>query len=263
MGEVVARKAKTSAVFQAVQTVMLGHGVPTVADAVRELEKQECGRLIVVPLFVAHSSHTLFDVPGVLGVYFSPRLEEALRQESIAIARPRVPVTICEPVSREVLADFAWAQVQKMSQEPKREGVVLLAHGSAAHATLVNNRLREIVTYCAGRAGIDYADWVFADHGPLYLDNAAPAILEALRRKERVLVLGLYVSLSAQDIRVIGTRGSRHEPPQLREAIRNGRVIFSESRLVEEKRLPDWVLEAATAAVGARSVPVSVSTPEP
>ncbi|NOX57081.1 MAG: hypothetical protein GXP27_22140 [Planctomycetes bacterium] len=258
LGELVARRVKNGDPFLAVRTAMLGHSSPTVADAVRELEKKGCDRVIAVPLFIAHSSHTLFDVPTVLGLYFSPQVKSALQREGVAVARPRVPITLCEPVSTKVLAEFAWRQARQISRQPEHEALLLMAHGSSRHATLVNDRLREIATFCAGRMGIDSADWVFADHGPLYLDNAVPAILRALRRKDRVLVLGMYVSLSAEDIRVIGTRG-RREPPQLREMIRNGRVVFSDARLVEHPGLADWIIEVATNALPSKPAAVSIA----
>ncbi|HID21670.1 MAG TPA: hypothetical protein EYP14_04640, partial [Planctomycetaceae bacterium] len=137
LGRRVERLALESGEFSAVRTAMLELTQPDIPTAVEELQRAGCERIVAVPLFIAPSGHTLFDVPAVLGIFFSPELKAALNREGLTTARPSVPVVLTETLGEELLAEFVLSEVRRLSKQPEDEALVLLAHGSHDHGPLV------------------------------------------------------------------------------------------------------------------------------
>ena len=101
-GRRAAEEAGKGGRFKAVRTAMLEAAKPDVPTAVAELEAAGCDRIVAVPLFVAASGHTHFDVPAALGLYWSETTAAALAAEGAKPARPKVPITRSPPTRTKV-----------------------------------------------------------------------------------------------------------------------------------------------------------------
>lgn len=259
LGRRVAAMAATGSPFKAVRTAMLEAVKPDIPTAIAELESAGCDRIIAVPLFVAQSGHTHFDVPAALGIYSSPKSDRLLAEEGLAVLRPRVPIVVTSTLSEgDLLRGFALAEIQKLSKTPGDEAIVLLAHGDPEHHLLVDRLMREVTTWCCGRKGISYGDWAFIGVGQEYPSHGIGAIKAALDQKKRVLVVGLYVSTSAAKIHQRSLAGRRHQPAQA-DPLQGRDVAFSEGSLIEHPDFPRRVLETALAA--AKPAPARQATP--
>jgi hypothetical protein len=244
-----AEEVKKSGRFKAVRTAMLEAAEPDAPAAVAELEAEGCDRIVAVPLFIAPSSHTHFDVPAVLGIYSCPRTSAALAQHGARVSRPKVPITVTRTISGgQVLPEYALDQVRKLSTSPKEEALVILAHGDTMHQPLVERLARQVTTYCCGEAGISYGDWAFIGHGDAYVSRGVPAIKTALDHKKRVLVVGLFLSLAPAQIH---RRVATAQPGDEGFAPFRGReVVFSDEPIIGHPALLRWVLqEGAQAAI--------------
>jgi hypothetical protein len=250
-GQRVAVEVKKKGRFKAVRTAMLEAAEPNVPTAVAELEAAGCDRIVAVPLFVAPTGHTHFDVPAVLGIYSSPRTAAVLEQDGVKAARPKVPITLTQTLSEgEVLPKYALDQVRKLSKTPKDEALVLLAHGDPEHQMLADRLMRQIATHCCGEAGVGYADWAYIGVGQEYLSDGVAAVKTALRHRKRVLVVGIYVSTSAAKIhqRCVATvqhRESGFDP------FRGKDVAMSDAPVVAHPEFLRGVLEIAHTALTA------------
>ena len=247
-GERVAKAAAVSGKFSAVRTAMLEFAQPDVASQIEAMEAAGCDRIVSVPLFIAPSGHSHFDVPAVLGIYTSPSVRAVLAAEGGRAARPTVPVTLTQTLSDgTVLDEFALSQVRALSESPKEEALVLIAHGDPDHGGLCDEVMRRIATYCCGKTGIEAADWAYVAVGQTYGEHGIPAIAAAAEAKKRVLVVGLYVSSSALRIH---ERAMKSAPDHVREAFAGKNVLFSKAGLVDYPGTVDWVIEAASGALG-------------
>ncbi len=242
-----AQRLETLGAYQAVRAGMLEMAEPTIGSAVADLRAAGCRRIVAVPLFIAHSGHTLFDVPAVLGIYWSPHMAATLAEEGIEPVRADLPITLTCPLSQgTLLRQYVLDQVKKLSRSPEDEAIVVLAHGDADHRLPIDRLLRRIVTYCCAQSGIEYGDWAYVAVGQEYGTNGIEAIDRAARCKRRVLVVALYVGLSAHDIhqRYVARR-SHAGLPHLFE---NHEVVFSRQRLIDHPALLDWVVQTASEA---------------
>lgn len=248
-GRRVAEEVAKAGRFKAVRTGLLEGAQPDVPTAVAELEAEGCARIVAVPLFIAPSGHTHFDVPAVLGIYSSPRTSAALAEEGARAARPRVPIVLTQTLAEsDLLAEFALAQVRKLSQSPADEAVVVLAHGDPEHHPLCERLLRRVTTHCCGRAGISYGDWAYIGVGQEYLRQGVPAVQAALEHKKRALVVGLYVGTSPARIhqRAVQTRGHAESDA---DPFAGKAVALSDQTLVSHPAFLQSVVEAAHAAL--------------
>lgn len=248
-GRKVAEAVEKTGKFKATRTALLESAQPDVPSAVAELEAAGCDRIIAVPLFVAPSGHTHFDVPAVLGIYTSGSTRETLREEGASPARPRVPITLTETLSEgDVLADYAADQARKLSVSPEKEALVILAHGDPDHALLVERLMRRIVTRCCGATGIAYGDWASIGVGQEYASAGIPAICGALERAERVIVVGVYLSSNAASIDA-RVRGALREKNPDRDPFAGRDVVFSSEPIIAHPALLEHVVATAEAAL--------------
>ncbi len=245
-GQRVSEEVRKTGQYRSVRTAMLEAAPPQISTALAELEGEGCDRIVAVPLFIAPTGHTHFDVPAALGIFFSPRTVAALEEEGLRPARPKVPVVMTPTLAEsDVLAQFVTDETRKLSRGPEDEALVILTHGDPDHALLVERLMRRIATQACGATGIRYADWASVAMGQEYRTRGLPAIEEALRHKRRVLVVGVYVATSAA---ALHQRAMAHGPRS--NEPRPGEVVFSEATLVTHPALVRWVVQSARAALG-------------
>lgn len=228
---------------KAVRMAMLESAEPSVDAAVRELEAAGCRQIVAVPLFIAASEHTLVDVPAALGIYWSPSVAAAMRSEGLVPARTNVPIMLTAPLSEgSLLETYVLRQVQELSKSPRDEAIVLLAHGDPDHQPQIERLLRRIVTHACGRVGVDYGDWACVGVGQEYGAQGIPAIQRAAEAKDRVLVVGLYLGLSAEKLHQRWLAQASHHGASKETNPLDGRdVVFSKLPLVECPELLDWI----------------------
>jgi hypothetical protein len=233
--------------YRAVKVAMLESAKPDIAASLRELEEAGCRRIVAIPLFISHSSHTLFDVPTALGVLWSPRLVQQLDSEGIAVARPRLPVVMTTPLSDgNLLEDYLLREVERLSKSPSDEALVLLAHGDEDHQPLLTRRFQQLLDKVGDKTGIEHRSLAFVAVGQQYADKGLPAIEKALEARRRGLVVATYLNLTAEQLHrrwvAQAARAARKDP------LANRNVVFSDRPLIAEAALLEWIDEMASGA---------------
>lgn len=227
--------------FISIRLSFLEFSKPSVAEGIAALEADGCSRIVVVPLFVAPSAHSHMELPVVLGLTVSPETARSLRKEGIELARPGVPVVLTHTMSEGPLfEEYVRDAAKKLSFDPGRDTIVLLAHGTDDMPLFIERAFQHLGATLAETSGVRDVSWAYCDHGPLFAENGVPAIREAAIGYQRVLVIGMYLSLPAS---TFDRRADGEDPfPGLD-------VLFSPESLVRHPALPRWVLDTASEAV--------------
>ncbi len=221
---------------------------PSLATGVRQLEQAGVAEIYAVPLFLTPSEHLLYDVPTVLGLYRDQRTVEQLRREQIALVRSRTPITLGPPLMYgDLLPEVLARQVAGLSRSSAQEGIVYLCHGSGPFQPLWDDLVKTVAERVTRQTGI--ADWSYAyvQVGQSFVKTGVPAIEKMAAVKPRVLVVGIYLGLSAQDLY---QRGSRRDPA-LRDALQRridaGKLVFDNQALLPEGEalVVDWIVKRA------------------
>lgn len=244
-GQLVAQQPEIRETFHATTTAFMEFARPSIRDGVTALEQAGCERIIAVPVFVSVGHHTLFDVPAALGIYHSPECIQHLAEHGGEAASPNVPIVYtATPDGGNLLLEFAVTQLRQLSTEPKDEGVVILIHGDAAVRPMLENLLRRVVAYSAAQTGIACFEWAYVGVGQGFKYHGLRAIEEVAAQKSRVLVIGLYLGLSAQAI----VERALTNDPDLAEVLNKKQVIFAKDSLMDYPPMLRWVVETAVHA---------------
>jgi sirohydrochlorin ferrochelatase len=234
--------------FGQVKVVFMEFAEPNVADGLEELQRAGCSRVVAVPLLIAPSSHSHWDIPALLGLYSDPRIEKTLREEGAKPVRCPLPVTLTTTLSdSDVIERVMLKRVRALSNDPNREALVLLAHGSEEMPGAWEDFMKRTATYVCGKTGISYADWACVAVGQEY-DRAAAVIQAASERRDRVIVVGAYLSAGVQrmhkrwmddfESRQAGTPGTENPLKGLNMAL-------AEQGLLPDEAVTEWIAVVA------------------
>ncbi len=233
--------------FKKVKVCMMEFVSPTVADGVAEMEKARCDRIVVVPLLIAPSSHSHWDIPVLLGLYWDPEKEKELKAEGRLIARSKIPITIVPTLSYgNVLPQSMLARVMKMSKNPKDEAVIILAHGDRTMEPFWCSMMRHITSYICGKTGISYADWAYVKVGQSYR-KAASTIAAAARNRKRIIVVGCYLSMGVTKMhRLYLSKLKKMHRPNPFTGIN---IVTADRGVLPDPMVAQWIAETAKKVV--------------
>ncbi|WP_347245589.1 CbiX/SirB N-terminal domain-containing protein [Thermogutta sp.] len=251
LGDRVAEMNQKRGSFAAVRTVLMEFAEPTIAQGLDELQSEGCNAIVAVPAFVTVGHHTLFDVPAALGNYYSYSQHslEHLSEHGVSIPATKVPVIYtCALDEGDLLERFTYAEIKALSQDSEREALVLLVHGDSEQRPLLERRLRDLMIYCCAKSGISYADYAMIGVGQGFEHHGIPVLLKAASKRERVLVIGLHMGLSAEGI---ATRSARVRPNAMAD-LQGRDIVFSNGNLIDFPETAEHILHIAESAVQAR-----------
>jgi hypothetical protein len=234
--------------FGKVQVVFMESAKPSVADGIEAIENAGCNRIIAVPLLIAPSSHSHWDVPALLGIYNDPNMTAEFKKEGAKLIRSKLPITLTPTLEHgTLLSDILLDNVREISNNPKEEAIVLLAHGDEYTQPIWDRMVRRIITRLCGETGITYGDWAFVHVGQNFAENGVPIIATACEEKKRVLLVGCYLSMTPEMMlkryTMISEKGKMSNPLEGKE------IISVRHTLCDSPKLIDWIVQTAKAAI--------------
>ncbi len=249
-GKRVGELAEKEGQFTAVRTVFMEFASPAISDGIRELEQKGCTAIVAVPAFVMVGHHTLFDIPAALGIFYSKHAVAHLAEHGGSFGVPRVPILYTAALDEgDLLEQYALWELQQISQDAENEAIVFLVHGDAEQKPLVERRLRALMNWCCAKSGITFADYATIGVGQGFEHHGLPVLLHAAERKRRVLVIGLYVALSAERIFQRASSSS----PRVAQELKDRDIVFSKGSLIDFPGTAHSLLETAHTAAKLRS----------
>ncbi len=238
--------------YTAIKVVLMEFAEPNVADGLTALEKAGCSRIVAVPLLIAPSSHSHWDIPALLGTYSDPEIEKALREEGVSLVRTRIPVTLTTTLDKsDVIERVMLRRVRQLSRDPQREAIVLLAHGSEAIPPAWDRFMKRTVTYICGRTGISYGDWAAVGVGQEY-SRAVAAMQEAAQHKDRVIVVGAYLSMGVTKMHGRWMRRFDEQGgamPGMENPVKDLDLQLAEQGLLPDELVTQWIVDTARSEV--------------
>ena len=243
--------------FAKIKVVMMEFTEPTIADGVREMEAAGCSRIIAVPLLIAPSSHSHWDVPALLGLYSDAEMEKELKSEGADIIRSKLPVTITPTLNYgDLIPEIMLDRVKELSRNPENEAVVVLAHGDEVTPPVWDKLMKRTVAYICGKTGISCADYGFVHVGQSFDTNGVGIIAEAAHSRKKVIVVGVYLSMGVEGMykRYVKTFPMKAMAmPGLANPLEGLDIALAKDGLLPDKRVAQWVASAAKREVVSRN----------
>lgn len=232
--------------FSDVRIAFAEFAQPSIDSVIRDFERNGIQNVYALPLFVAPSAHTLFDVPAILGSYNDPDVVQQLKKEGITIVRTNMHITLGPTLSKgEVLDEVMLDRVRELSTAPDSEGVVILAHGDNQFKPIWCTTLRRISSYLSAKTGIRYVDFAFVEMGQSFIAEGAPKILDMAEKTKRTIVVGLYLSLDISDMAknvslIIGPM-----KVESKNLFAGKNIVFTSRGLLPDQRIVKWIVDTA------------------
>jgi hypothetical protein len=213
---------------------------PTIADVFHDLEKQGVVQVFAVPLFINPSGHSMFDVPGILGLYFDKELAETLDEEGIEIVNTIIQITLGPSLQHgDLVEQILLDRVRELSQVPAKEGIVLLAHGSPEFEPFWYRACQKAGAYLCAKTGITKFDYAFIEVGQSFKTEGLPRLLKMANECERVLVPGLYLGLAPSGI----AKQYLEQENLAADWFSKQKIYFAEKGLLPDDRLAGWIVD--------------------
>jgi len=231
--------------FDAVRMSFLEFTEPSIHTAVTELERQGIDRIVGVPVFVAPSGHSVFDIPAVAGMYSDPQIKKTLAEDGAKLIGTGTNITLGPTLHMsEILPEIILDRVREISTHPDSEAVVLISHGSRDFRPFWSDLCRELGAYACGKTGITYFDYLYAGMGQSFFSQSFGAFARAAEKRPHVLAVGLYMAHGVDDIASFALARMKNVPENPLDVFEGINITFSSSGILPDLRVAAWIVDA-------------------
>jgi cobalamin biosynthesis Co2+ chelatase CbiK len=232
--------------FSAIRVALMEISEPTIAGAIKDLEDAGIKRVYVLPLFIAPSGHSRFDIPSILCLYSDKKKMDELKEEGIEVVNSKMKITIGPELNYgNVLREIMLDRVKELSVNPEEEGVVLLSHGAKGFETFWDSMSREIGVYIAARTSIRRFDYALVEVGQSFMTNGISAILRISEKSKKIIVVGLYVGMSVERMAKRSSLNTGMMSLHGKEILSRLNIQFAKKGLLPDRRITEWIVDRA------------------
>ena len=233
--------------FTSTRVAMMEFTEPSIASVIKDMEREGVERALVLPLFIAPSGHSVYDLPAILGLYSDREMRSQLQEEGIAIVSTSIHLTLGPTLNYgSLLRDVLLERTRELSKEPQSEGIVLLAHGDHRFAPIWESTCEEIGSFLCAHTGITEFDFAFVGVGQSFIQAGIPSILGVTERCERTLVLGLYFSMGVERMAQNSELSSGRMSFRAAEVLEDHDIVFASQGLLPSRRVSRWIAARST-----------------
>lgn len=227
-----------------VKTAFMEYTEPSIATQMKAFDEASYDEVVVVPLFLTVSSHSLSDIPNILGINSDPKVIETLAKEKIEVYRAKARVTISPTLDfTTLLKKNVLRRIKALSDGSGNEGVVLVAYGDKDYNQQWEEMMDEIGRFLKIKLDMDTVAYAWCGHLVNY--STAPtenAIKQVFELEDKVLVLPLLVAFDPYfQLEIIETATNNVENSQ--------NVVYKPDAILPDDNLNKWVVEITNKVV--------------
>ncbi len=241
--------------FISTRVAMMEFAEPSIASVIEDMEREEVERALVLPLFIAPSGHSVYDLPAILGLYSDREMRGQLQEEGITVASTSIHLAMGPTLNYgSLLRDVLLERTRELSTEPQSEGIVLLAHGDHRFAPIWESTCQEIGSFICAHTGITEFDFAFVGVGQSFIPEGVAAILGVTERCERTLVLGLYLSMGVESMAKSSELSVGRMSFRAAETLQDHDIVFAARGLLPSRQVARWIAARAIEWANERSL---------
>ncbi|KAF3982113.1 MAG: cobalamin biosynthesis protein CbiX [Methylococcales symbiont of Hymedesmia sp. n. MRB-2018] len=237
-------KLLANAKISDVKTAFMEYTEPSIATQMKAFDKAGYDEVVLVPLFLTVSSHSLTDIPTILGINADPKVIATLAKEKIEVYRAKARVTITPNLDfTTLLKKNVLRRVKALSDGSGNEGLVLVAYGDKDYNQQWEEMMDEIGRFLKIKLDMDTVAYAWCGHLVNYsTEPTEKAIEQVFELEDRVLVVPLLVAFDPYfQIEIIETATKNVENSQ--------NVIYKPDAILPDDNLNDWVVDITNQVV--------------
>ncbi len=232
--------------YSEVEIAFMEAAKPSIADAIRKFEKMKITRIYVLPLLIAPSGHSMFDIPTLLGLYYEKDLTEILKEEKSEIVNTKINMTVGPTLQySNIMKDILLDKVKTLSTNPKEEALIILAHGDENFMPVWEELVNKTGDYILAKTGIEYFDKAFVEVGQSFAVEGVNTILKASEEKKKVIVVGMYIAMGVKQMAENSGFVMRGRTFDTKTLFEGKNIVFAETGLLPDPRIEDWLVDRA------------------
>ncbi|AOS83355.1 cobalamin biosynthesis protein CbiX [Chlorobaculum limnaeum] len=230
-------------------TAFMEHAEPSISTALKALDRNGYSDIVVIPLFLSTGAHVFDDIPTIIGKKENPATLEQMRLEGIERYIPAARTHLAAPLDFSgLLASNVLRRAGTLSDDPSREGLVLVGYGSEPFQETWERTFEQTGRKACAEGGFAGFTTAWCGHVAHYSpDSTSAAIGRILKQHDRAIVIPLLVSFSERfQIDIIG-RG-------VASVVETGKhVRYRPDAILPDPDLEAWIISTAgTLADGIR-----------
>ena len=239
-------KAKKIIGFEEVRVALMEFTEPSIATVVKDMENNGITRIFALPLFIAPSGHSIYDIPTLLGLYYDKEMIDELKEEGIKIVDSKIKITVGPTLNYEnVMKDILLDKVKNLSDNPEEEALIILAHGDKNFKPIWEKLSNETGNYILAKTGIEYFDNAFVEVGQSFAIEGVSPILKASENKKKVIVVGMYLSMGVKNMAENSGFIMMGRTIESKKMFEGKNIVFAENGLLPDKRIAEWIVDRA------------------
>lgn len=228
--------------FGSVKIAMMEFAKPTINETIREIEKLGIKKVYAIPLFIAPSDHSIFDIPAILGLASCDEMVKNLGEEKIDIVKSDIHITLGPSLDYgDVIEKIMLDRVKEISVNSQKERLVLLAHGSPMFEPIWVQLMTRIGSYIAAVTGIKKVEYAFIEVGQSFNQEGLPLILDS-EEDETTLVAGVYLSMNLEKLWKISMKNKDMFTPEIKNT---DKIKFTNKGLLPHPEIYNWIIARA------------------
>jgi len=232
--------------FSAIRVALMEFNEPSISNVIKDFENIGINKVYAIPLLIAPSGHSLFDIPTILGLYSDNDILNEIRGEGTDIVDTKIKITVGPTLNNsDILKTAMLNRVEELSTTPNSEGVVLLAHGDEHFEPIWSSMCKEIGYYICAKTGIEYSDYTFVEIGQSFATEGVSAILKATTKKEKTIVIGLYLSMGVEKMATNSASFMMGRKTETKALFADKNVRFAKKGILPDKRISGWIVDIA------------------
>lgn len=225
-----------------VRVAMMEFTEPTVATVISDCEKQGIDTVFAIPLFIAPSSHSDQDIPTIIGHKFDVRTVEELKEEGTKMVHTKMPIILGPTLSFDnILEKIMVDNVKSLSKNADNEALLFISHGDKQWTSFWQHKMASISDTCQKATGIKAVDYKFVAMGYKMVRELTPVLIEYAKTKKRILIQGVYLTSTAEDIANMGIREALKESTKDTGA----EIVYSSKGILptHSEEIIDWIVQ--------------------
>jgi len=239
-------KTKNISDFDEVRVALMEFTEPSIATVVNDMENKGITKIFSLPLFIAPSGHSLYDIPTILGLYYDKKMTDGIKEEGIKIIDTKVKITIGPTLDyKNVMKDILLDKVKNLSDNPAEEALIILAHGDKNFMPIWEELINETGNFILGKTGIEYFDKAFVEVGQSFAIDGVSTILKASENKTKVIVVGMYLSMGVKNMAENSGIVMMGKTLESRNMLEGKNIVFDSTGLLPDKRIVEWIVDRA------------------
>ncbi|MCB0489499.1 MAG: CbiX/SirB N-terminal domain-containing protein [Cyclobacteriaceae bacterium] len=225
--------------IKGIKTAFMEYTEPSIATRMKEFDVEGYSDVIIVPVFLTVSPHTFEDIPTILGQKEDPQSLEMLKIESIERYTPTARVHLTPTLDfTAVLKKNVLRRVAELSENPEKEGLVLIGYGDEAYEKEWGELFANVGEYVKENKGIGPHSYGWCGHIAHYDPNYTTiAINQVLEKKEKAIVIPVLVAHDEMfQVKIIGDGIAKVDKAATR-------VAYRPDAILPDPEVEKWVVD--------------------